>query len=329
MKQQIYTSDLKDLILQNTYPLNYCSEEGITEREILIRQPFGESLLREIFFEDVFISYGNMQLQRTTLLHTEIDFETVTLHFSLDGGSLSRFAGQQTPFTSFDSNVHNIIYTPYYQGQLELEQHSNISMLEINMSPAFFRRIAPAGFYLFNDFHAAIHHKRPAVLRKQNLPITPQMLWTIKQLMGCNRKGLLKRLFLEARIIDLFMMQVEQFELYGDTAVTTTLSKKDLPKIHYARHLLLEHLQQPLSIMELARSAGINDFKLKKGFKEVFGTTVFGFVHETRMQHAKEKLLDGEMNISEVADYTGYKNRTHFTTAFKKHFGFLPSELRK
>lgn len=328
MKQQIYTSDLRDIIFENTYPNNYCSEEGITERNIVINQPFGNSVLREIFFEGIFISYGNIHMRQTTLLHTEIDFETITMHFSLDGGSLSKYKGQQEHFTSFGSNVHNIIYTPFYDGQLELEHYTNIKMLEVNLSPAFFSRLAPESFPLFKNFHTAIHNKSPALLSRHNQHITPQMLWVINQMTTCTRKGAMKKLFLEARILDLFMMQVEQFELYQGFDKIPSLKKGDIPKIHYAKHLLLENLHQPLSIVELARSAGINDFKLKKGFKEIFGTTVFGFIHETRMQNAKEKLLGGEMNISEVADYTGYKNRTHFTTAFKKKFGFLPSDLK-
>ncbi|WP_256441273.1 helix-turn-helix transcriptional regulator [Chitinophaga sp. HK235] len=71
-----------------------------------------------------------------------------------------------------------------------------------------------------------------------------------------------------------------------------------------------------------------NDFKLKKGFKEMFGNTVFGYMNQVRMEKAKLLLLEGKNSIADISFTVGYKNPQHFTAAFKKHFGYLPSELK-
>jgi AraC-like DNA-binding protein len=74
---------------------------------------------------------------------------------------------------------------------------------------------------------------------------------------------------------------------------------------------------------------GINDFKLKNGFKQLYGNTVFGLLFEERMQQAKVMLVDPEISIKELSMTVGYKNLSNFTSAFKKRFGYPPSFERK
>ena len=79
----------------------------------------------------------------------------------------------------------------------------------------------------------------------------------------------------------------------------------------------------------MAHIAGINDFKLKNGFKQLYGTTVFGFLFEERMQQAMIMLTETETAIKEISISIGYKNLPNFTAAFKKRFGYPPSFVRK
>lgn len=70
-----------------------------------------------------------------------------------------------------------------------------------------------------------------------------------------------------------------------------------------------------------------NECSLKKTFKSTFNTTIFSYIKEQKMLKAKQLLLDSNTTINEVADFIGYKNPQHFTTAFKRHFGYVPSKL--
>ncbi|MFT4016884.1 MAG: helix-turn-helix transcriptional regulator [Agriterribacter sp.] len=74
----------------------------------------------------------------------------------------------------------------------------------------------------------------------------------------------------------------------------------------------------------MAHKVGINDLKLKSGFKALFGNTVFGYLHALRMQKANELLQQNELTISEIAAYCGYEYVQHFITAFKKNYGVTP-----
>ncbi|MGH6633270.1 MAG: helix-turn-helix domain-containing protein, partial [Sphingopyxis sp.] len=79
----------------------------------------------------------------------------------------------------------------------------------------------------------------------------------------------------------------------------------------------------------LARMVGVNQTKLKAGFREVFGVTIYDFIIQQRMRHASQLLLTSEYSVSEVAYQTGYEYPANFTCAFKKYFGALPSNWKR
>lgn len=104
-------------------------------------------------------------------------------------------------------------------------------------------------------------------------------------------------------------------------------NEADREKIHRAREILLQHIGEPITIKELSRKVAINECYLKKGFKEMFGTTVFDFYQSQRMEHAKYLLYEKGLSVTEVSMMLGYSSISHFSTAFKKHTGLKPCEL--
>jgi AraC family transcriptional regulator len=104
-------------------------------------------------------------------------------------------------------------------------------------------------------------------------------------------------------------------------------SEADREKIDNAREILLKHIGEPITIKELSRKVAINECYLKKGFKEMFGTTVFDFYQSQRMEHARYLLYEKGLSVTEVSLLLGYSSISHFSTAFKKHTGLKPCEL--
>ncbi|MEL6535368.1 MAG: AraC family transcriptional regulator, partial [Bacteroidota bacterium] len=68
--------------------------------------------------------------------------------------------------------------------------------------------------------------------------------------------------------------------------------------------------------------------QLKKGFKTLFGNTVFGYWHVQKMDYARNLLLDDAITVADVAEQVGYKNPQHFSTAFKRHYGVSPGKVK-
>ncbi|HEX5026227.1 MAG TPA: AraC family transcriptional regulator [Agriterribacter sp.] len=104
-------------------------------------------------------------------------------------------------------------------------------------------------------------------------------------------------------------------------------NETDRDKILRAREVLLEHIGEPITIKDLSRKVAINECYLKKGFKEIFGTTIFDFYQSQRMEHAKYLLYEKGLSVTDVSMMLGYSSISHFSTAFKKHTGLKPCEL--
>lgn len=104
-------------------------------------------------------------------------------------------------------------------------------------------------------------------------------------------------------------------------------NEADREKIVRAREILLQHIGEPLTIRELSRKVAINECYLKKGFKEMFGTTIFDFYQGQRMEHARYLLYEKGLSVTDVSLMLGYSSISHFSTAFKKHTGLKPCEL--
>ena len=79
-------------------------------------------------------------------------------------------------------------------------------------------------------------------------------------------------------------------------------------------------------MLELAQQVGVSDRTLQRGFRELFGTTVFGYLTEQRMELAEQWLRQGNFTVTEIATMAGYSNPGHFAAAFKRQFGITPRE---
>lgn len=155
-------------------------------------------------------------------------------------------------------------------------------------------------------------------------PITPQMQFIISDICRNPFKGYMRKSYLEAKVIELFLLQADSHR----NIQKENLRKDETDKIIAARDYLDQNYNKKIRIIDLARTMGTNQQTLKKGFKELFGTTIWGYYNDLRMETAKDLLINQEKSIAEVSDIIGYKNPQHFTVAFKKKYGMLPSTLK-
>lgn len=151
----------------------------------------------------------------------------------------------------------------------------------------------------------------------------------LEVLLNHNYSGNLANIFVNAQTQMLLLHSLdclEEKEL--DTASNKFLaSEAEREKILKAREVLLQNIGEPITIKALSRKVAMNECYLKKGFKEMFGTTIFDFYQSQRMEHAKYLLYEKGLNVTEVSVLLGYSSISHFSTAFKKHTGLKPCEL--
>ncbi len=153
------------------------------------------------------------------------------------------------------------------------------------------------------------------------IAITPAMQTALWQILQCPYQGLTQKLYLEAKSLELIALFLESAANRAPTH--PTLNREDVERIHHARHILLNTLQTPPSLVELARQVGLNDRKLKEGFRQVFNTTVFGYLTQQRLEKACQ-LLAQQYSIAAVAAAVGYTSPTAFSGAFRRKFGVTP-----
>jgi AraC-like DNA-binding protein len=165
-------------------------------------------------------------------------------------------------------------------------------------------------------------------IRFCQLPVTSEIIEVVEDLVGGHGEGRLKLIHMEAKALELFCLILTAFDRLSE-AIEEQFSGDDLRRIRKAREILATRFQPVPTIRKLARELGINESKLKRGFKTLYGKTIFEFGHESRMQHAMRLLRDQHMRIGLVAEAVGYTHQTTFASAFKKHFGYRPKEIRR
>jgi AraC family transcriptional activator of pyochelin receptor len=205
-------------------------------------------------------------------------------------------------------------------GMVRFPARRRVVVAEVRLSPAVFEPLLteewelPAGL-------PGVAFDRPSVERSI---LSGEERLAAHQLLGCPFDGALGRLYLEAKALELLALR---FSRGTDRRDADPLDTYEASLIREAAEVLVREMAHPPSLVELARRVGLNDFKLKAGFKQVFGTTAFGYLYERRMERARHLLEAGEMNVGEVALEVGYASPSRFAAAFKKRFGIRPSSL--
>ncbi|MCG7405962.1 AraC family transcriptional regulator [Paenibacillus sp. ACRRX] len=147
----------------------------------------------------------------------------------------------------------------------------------------------------------------------------------VSDLIHCTYTGTMKRLYMESKAMEYIALfgEIDGLEV---TNPQLNLQRNDMDRLHDAKQLIVSHYEHPLSIRQLARLVGLNEFKLKKGFRERYGMTIFELVRRERMEKALWHMEVEQMNVGEAAVSVGYSNASNFTTMFRKHYGCNPSE---
>jgi AraC-like DNA-binding protein len=162
------------------------------------------------------------------------------------------------------------------------------------------------------------------------VPLCGKTRMVIEGLLNHSFTGSLENIYINAQtqMLLLYTLDCMLGEKELDTINCKFLANEaDRDKITKAREVLIEHIGEPITIKELSRKVAINECYLKKGFKEMFGTTIFDFYQSQRMEHARYLLYEKGLSVTEVSMMLGYSSISHFSTAFKKHTGLKPCEL--
>jgi AraC-like DNA-binding protein len=323
MELRLNISDLEDVVFEygSNYALN--NDAFFLENHYNFDYNNVKGCFTEIIMDHMRITFGKGSFRRATHLDFEFSGETVEMHFTLSGTSLIQVDDYVKEHQMLGSG-HNVFYGKDIKGKLIWESES-MFIFEVNLKPEYFENYLP-NHSSFEAFKKNIQSQKPSYINSKNYPIDSKMRILIQEIIHCNRKGLFKKMFLESKVLELLLLQLEQIQGQGHHS-KGLISASEIDRMQYAKELIKKNLATPLSLHELSKQLNTNECSLKKYFKATFGQTVFGYVQELKMNEAKSLICDYKMPVYQVADRVGYKNPQHFTAAFKKHFGYVPSKL--
>jgi AraC-like DNA-binding protein len=158
---------------------------------------------------------------------------------------------------------------------------------------------------------------------------TPTMQTVLQHILQCPYHGVMKQRYLETKIWELLLLSVEPLLEDSPKTVPKKLKSDQVDRVHTAREILLQRLENPPSLSELARLVGLNDRALKEGFRACFGTSTFNYLHHYRLEQAQQLLLRGDLKIEVVMQRIGFTSRSYFAKAFRKKFGVNPGEYAR
>lgn len=324
----VIRNELREILLQEDFPFSpgtLSTSRTIIEESTERRLDFGAYNIQESKFDGIHLVICEAEVYEDLFVATGDVIPHVSMLFMEKGDICTSVEGVGDNFR-FSSLQHNIVYSPHREESAELKKQPGIQIMGLNFIPERFLELADNNVQVLGKLADRVANKQSAILAdKRNPLITPKMKTVLAEIRQCQYKGGLKKLFLQSKIMELLALQCDQVE--SDNGITVRGRKipaREIEQLHHARQLLLDNMHNPPSLEQLSRMTGLNEFKLKSGFKAIFETTVFGYLNDHRLNLAKELILSGGKSLAIIADEAGYSSPQHFSNAFKKKFGVSP-----
>ncbi|ADF50477.1 MAG: AraC family transcriptional regulator [Zunongwangia sp.] len=157
-------------------------------------------------------------------------------------------------------------------------------------------------------------------------PISPSMAIALNQVMNFNLTPTIKNLYFKAKAYELLSLYFNRAEDANIEQCPFLSDEENILKIRRAKDIVIARMAEPPSLQELSDEINLSLKKLKEGFKQIYGDSVYSFLFDYKMEYARKLLDSGEYNVNEVGLKVGYSTASHFIAAFKKKFGTTPKK---
>lgn len=315
---EIKIDDEKKYGLKEILALSESTEEcGVIRKKYTIKPAYGAGNLITCSFGGLVVRQLNIKLNYNLNFNGLQEVNALIFSAMLDGEKIISIPDSNVEIIQ-ESYEGYIAYLDTVKGTMSYSKDRNIKEIVIKMSANFIEKHRLNSLFPIHDEYAISQLKKNFI---HQLDTKTQDI--INELIFDERTGLLKRLFLESKTLELLSLQIgkdHRNEVKNSTAIK---------KVYLVKDIITKNLDTQFSILELSKKVYLNEFLLKKEFKRIFGITIFEFTIQARMKKAKHLLANTTTPIYEIAEFVGYKNPTHFSAAFKKIEQMTPKQFRK
>lgn len=251
----------------------------------------------------------------------DIDSAYIQFHFCLKGSSQFVFNEGRYKLDIHEENAL-LLYNPQRDLPINLEilPHSWIVTLLISIKKFHGLFSQEAGYISFLS-----GDNKDKKYYKDGL-ITPSMAIVLNQIINYNLNLSIKNLYYKAKAYELLSLYFNRSEDANIEQCPFLVDETNVIKIRKAKDIIISRMAEPPRLQELADEIGLNIKKLKEGFKQIYGDSVFSFLFDYKMEVARKLLESGDDNVNEVGLKVGYSTSSHFIAAFKKKYGTTPKK---
>jgi AraC-like DNA-binding protein len=290
--------------------------KNVIEKAALKTFPQAEIKIR---FEkdDLSLSVTENSSDQATAADSTLQQGIIHFYFCLEGNAVFSFGPQYSREISYHKNY--FFYNPEKTVHFQLQLAPRTRMVFMTIS--------------LESLHKLFIHDALPLLKPENVnrkfyderEIPSYLLVVLNQLFTANLSESAAKLYFQGKTFELLSLYFSYKEPNTENCPFLN-DQETVRKIKHAKEYLLKNVDSPPSIKELAKIAGLNEHQLKAGFKEIYGNSVFAFLLEHKLDHARLLLDTMKYQVNEVAFQTGYTNPSHFIAAFKKKFGVTPKK---
>jgi len=287
-----------------------------------VMKSIAQGTFEETYLDDgFFVLTSQNENDATEIIEREIDSSYIQFHFCTKGSGA--FIFNQGNYTlSINEETSLLLYNPQRDLpiHLELQPHSWLVSFVISIKKfhGLFSKDANYVTFLTDDNKDKKYYT--------DGKISPSMAVVLNQLISFNLNNSIKTLYFKGKIYELLSLYFNRSEEADIEQCPFLIDEDNVAKLKKAKDIIIANMAEPPTLQELSETIGLSLKKLKEGFKQIYGDTVYGFLFDYKMEVARKLLESDDYNVNEVALKVGYSTASHFIAAFKKKFGTTPKK---
>ncbi len=289
---------------------------------MIIEENNAKSSLKTIAFEDGFtVMYLQNETTEKQQIAKRVDASFIQFHFCVKGSAIFIFNEGRYTLPLLDEKSL-LLYNPQRELPINITVAPKSWVVSVLVSIKKFHT-------LFSEEASYVDFLMDENTDKkyyQDGSISPSMAVVLSQILNFNLNPSVKHIYLKGKLYELIALYFNRPDEVDVEQCPFLADEDNLRKIRNAKEIILKNMAEPPGLQELSDEIGLSLKKLKEGFKEVYGDTVFGFLLDYKMEYARKLLETGSHNVNEVGLKVGYSTSSHFIAAFKKKFGTTPKK---
>lgn len=288
----------------------------------MIEKNVAEGSFNEVLIEDGFyvlkIQNDTTHIQKVT---RAIDSSFIQFHFCLKGNAKFVFnEGRYALEVSEENSL--LLYNTQLDLPLNLELNQNSWLVSVVMTIRKFHSL----FSKEADYIPFLSTQNKDKKYYTQEGVSPAIAVILSQMMNYNLHPSIKELYIKGKVYELISLYFNKSTDADIEQCPFLVDEDNVQRIRRAKEIMISRMAEPPTLAELSDEIGLSLKKLKEGFKQIYGDSVFSFLFDYKMEYARKMLETGKYNVNEVGLKVGYSTASHFIAAFKKKYGTTPKK---